>query len=283
MAIPYAKTLLPTVGIDFSGDHRMWGLRRMASNIWIAEVHELGTRLELHDLRRVQELPGRGSVFERLTGRLRAGAFRAAAIDAPFSIPREFLKRHPHTWLLEKVSRLARSASRRPFPEATRFVSEITGRYPCEPKKPLRQTERLWQEKQINVRSTLWCGPRGGAAMTAACLTLLHAAERPIWPWADPCVSGLLVEAFPAAQLRHWGLPHDLYNGASGRERRHQLVAHLDKRLALPARYRQAMSASADALDAVLCAFAARAVVQAAVACPPTTAADREGWIAVHV
>lgn len=50
-------------------------------------------------------------------------------------------------------------------------------------------------------------GPRGGAAMTAACLKLLHEANCPIWPW-QRSARRLLAEAFPAAQLRHWQLPH---------------------------------------------------------------------------
>jgi hypothetical protein len=48
-------------------------------------------------------------------------------------------------------------------------------------------------------------------------------------------------------------------------------------------RFRRAMLDSADALDAVVCAFAARAVARGALASlPPGDAPPVEGWIAVH-
>ena len=50
-------------------------------------------------------------------------------------------------------------------------------------------------------------------------LTLLAKVRRPVWPWsrAGP---GLLVESFPAGQLRLWKLPYKGYDGADGRETR---------------------------------------------------------------
>jgi NAD(P)-dependent dehydrogenase (short-subunit alcohol dehydrogenase family) len=41
-------------------------------------------------------------------------------------------------------------------------------------------------------------------------LTLLASAECPIWPW-QLRGSGLVAEAFPAAQLKEWRLPHHSY------------------------------------------------------------------------
>lgn len=82
-------------------------------------------------------------------------------------------------------------------------------------KKLWRHTESEWQTRGVNVRSTLWNGPRGGAPFTVACLTLLHRTGRPIWPWCRD-EKNCLVEAFPAAQLRHWKLPFIGYNGVKG-------------------------------------------------------------------
>jgi hypothetical protein len=135
-----------------------------------------------------------------------------------------------------------------------------------ESKKPLRETERAWSSgsgRKINVRSTLWAGPRGGAAMTAACLILLHKSPCPIWPWHEGTERGLLVEAFPAAQLCQWEMEFEGYNGDSPEalSKRAMLVALLSKLIEIPdGSLRREMEHSADALDAVLCAFAAIAV-----------------------
>lgn len=95
--------------------------------------------------------------FRRLCDELSKGDFNAAALDAPFSI------------------------------------LTVTGAPPpLSLPKPLRATEAYWRDQGINVRSTLWNGPRGGAPFAAACITLLHRAGRPVWPWAK--APGMLVE-----------------------------------------------------------------------------------------
>lgn len=117
--------------------------------------------------------------------------------------------------------------------------------------------------------------------MTAACVTLLHRAARPMWPWSSE-TRGFLVEAFPAAQLHTWGLPTVKYNGASAeaRKTRSAIASVLGSHVTL-GQFAPTVLAEADALDAVLCAFAALAVVTARIAVPPVTSSD-EGWIAVH-
>lgn len=96
--------------------------------------------------------------------------------------------------------------------------------------------------------------------MTAACLKLLCEANCPIWPWARRGPR-LLVEAFPAAQLRHWGLPRQAYNRSSEKELavRHSIVSALSERIDL-GNFREKLEQCADALDVVVCAFAANAV-----------------------
>jgi hypothetical protein len=150
--------------------------------------------------------------------------------------------------------------------------------------KPLRKTELVWSKQKINVRSTLWAGPRGGAAMTAACLTLLRESGCPIWPWDRPTdPTGLLIEAFPAAQLRHWNLDFQGYNGnkAEAASRRKSLVASVSNWIEISDdSFRKEMERSADALDAVLCAFAAIAVTTNQLTQTPIP--GEEGAIAVH-
>jgi hypothetical protein len=135
-------------------------------------------------------------------------------------------------------------------------------------RKPLRCTEKFWQKHKINVRSTLWCGPRSGAPMTSACLTLLHEAGCPIWPW-DREGPGLLVEAFPAAQLCQWKMPYQGYSrdDATASSTRKDLVSQLSDRVGLGP-FEGELEESADALDAVLCAFAAFAVTTDNLVCP---------------
>lgn len=272
------------LGIDFSGNHDMWRPSRR-SNIYIAEVHIQQGRPLLSTLQTVQELPGEEEPFRRLVSLLKARDFNTAAIDAPFSVPCKCLPSGGHRALLERVAGIERPKSW-PFPSAQDFVCRILAGRPLLSKKPLRKSELAWSEKGINVRSTLWAGPRGGAAMTAACLTLLHQSQCPIWPWDRASERGLLVEAFPAAQLCHWGMEFEGYNGDSPQalSKRENLVASVSKLIEIPdGSHRKRMEQSADALDAVLCAFAAVAVSTGKLAQPrvPPDAPD-EGQIAVH-
>ena len=79
------------LGIDFSGNHLMWRPGCGRSNVWISEVRKDIEGLTLVDLKPVQRLPGDQHPFERLADLLREGDFEAAAIDAPFSVPRKFV------------------------------------------------------------------------------------------------------------------------------------------------------------------------------------------------
>jgi hypothetical protein len=119
--------------------------------------------------------------------------------------------------------------------------------------------------------------------MTAACLMLLHETQNPLWPWEKPYEPGLLVEAFPAAQLCHWGLKHQGYDGnKEGRQsNRERLVASVSKLVDIPdISLRKKMEQCADALDAVLCTFAAIAVSTNRLSRPAMP--SDEGEIAVH-
>jgi len=269
------------LGIDFSGDHSMWRANR-SSNVYIAEVCLQPQGYSLSSLKTVQELPGQEEPFQKLVGLLKDKQFSAAAIDAPFSVPCEYLPCGGHKALIELVAGIERPQNR-PFPAAQDFVCRILSGRVLLSKKPLRETELAWRKEKVNVRSTLWAGPRGGAAMTAACLTLLHQAKCPIWPWDQAGEPGLLVEAFPAAQLCHWGMKHEKYDG-DGQERltnRAKLVASLSELIEVPDdTLRKKMEQSADAFDAVLCAFAAIAVSASRLAQSPVP--SDEGQIAIH-
>jgi hypothetical protein len=125
----------------------------------------------------------------------------------------------------------------------------------------------------------MWAGPRGGAPFAAACLRLLEMVGRPIWPWATDDQSGVLGEAFPAAQLRKWALPHQNYSRDDQVASREQIIESLNERVAIGKAEEQAMLRSADAVDAVIAAFAAVHIVRDKVF--DTVKPSEEGLIAV--
>lgn len=274
------------VGIDFSGDQAQWNPNVQASNIWIAEVQEHGASVNLVNLQRVQQLPGQGRPFARLSTWLANGNFSAAAIDAPFSIPWWFFGQGfaDHPGLLKVVNNLP-LMNAQDFPTGNAFIASAAAGIPFHFSKPLRVTDCYWRGRGVNIRSTVWAGPRPGAPFTSACIKLLANVNRPVWPWAGP-EKFPLVEAFPAAQLRHWGLPFARYNGLAGQANRAAIVLDLTTNRGLQANNALlgTLQADADALDAVLCSYAARAVVQnqLGIALPPFDAWQGEGWIAIH-
>jgi len=191
------------LGIDFSGNHLMWRPGCGRSNVWISDVRKTGERLVLDRLMRVQEIPGDEHPLERLAALLREGDFEAAAIDAPFSVPKAFITPECYAGLLERIGSLS-DPDGRPYCRAADFVKTVAGvDPPLNPPKPTRSTDAYWSQNGLNVGATLWAGARGGAAMAAAFFKLLHRAQRPICPWVQES-RGLLLEVFPMAQLKQW-------------------------------------------------------------------------------
>ena len=94
-----------------------------------------------------------------------------------------------------------------------------------------------------------------------------------------------MIEAFPAAQLRHWGLPYVKYNGedAAAETQRDVIIKGLQLHgLQLENDHYEACLKSADALDSVICLFAAAAVANGELAVELDPATVVEGHIAVH-
>jgi hypothetical protein len=263
------------LGIDFSGGSGPWKAACSKPTVWIATLEAF----RLTDLRPVQDLPGDEAPFDRLVNLLHEGRFRAAAIDAPFSLPEAHMPAGGHPDLLKRIATMP-TADDRPFPRGQAILDLAQGIRAFDTGiKVWRETERTCGAL---ARSTLWNGARPGAPFTAACLTLLSRAQRPIWPWKDG--PGMLVEAFPAAQLRAWELPNANYSEPEERPLRAKIIATLEQRqhLDIAPSFRKTMLASPDALDAVIAAFAGRAAAnrQLRHVKPPTW--KLEGAIAVH-
>lgn len=267
------------LGLDFSGGSAPWRSRVSRPTVWIATVDSVNNdRLALEGLVPVQALAGTGTSFARLTALLSGAEFAAAGIDAPFSIPSPHIPMGGYPELLRAVQALPNGHDR-DFPIGADLLSLAEDICQKAKAKPLRACEARWVARGVNTRSTLWNGPRGGAPFAAACIALIARSGRPAWPWIKDG-PGVLVEAFPAAQLNWWRLPFQGYSGANAGGVREQIVGALREKIVLSPEHEQLMRSSPDALDAVLCAFAAAAVANGRLAFTPT--GSDEGEIAIH-
>jgi len=269
------------IGIDFSGSADQWKLGRRNSNVWIASGRAEGAALRIDDLRPVQALAGEDSPFDRLLALL-AATEGFAAIDAPFSVPRDHAASAVMLWA--EVARLP--LGERPFGKGGDLVALLHPQAGPLGEKLYRACEAVWRERgRLNVRSTLWCGPRGGAAFAAAAMTLLHRHRGPVWPVRSAGEGAVLVEAYPAAQLLTWGLSPVGYNGPKHKagEARALIVDALTRHHGLRAsgELLDTCRANADALDAVLCAYAAKAISEGRHPRRLPAVARSEGWIMV--
>jgi len=276
------------LGIDFSGDADQWRPARVSSRIWLALCEQDGARVRVVRLDPIQVWSAGEAPFGWLAKFLASRAVQAAAIDAPFSLMvRSADADLSGRQLWEAVVAVPHIG--RPFPRGSDLLARFRPDLPPQGRKVFRDTEKFWRERGVNVRSTLWCGPRGGTPFAAACMALLAGHPGPVWPWqlaSDDPGATLLCEAFPAAQLKNWRLSHQKYNGHSPEARKVRVLTvealAAEHGLVLDAAGRQKCLDSADALDAVVCAFSAAAVVGRELLPPHGDAVPSDGWIAVH-
>jgi hypothetical protein len=222
--------------------------------------------------------------YEKLADLLASERFAAAAIDAPFSLPQRHVPADGWLELLRKVHALG-LAGNVPFPSGAALIALAKSIAELEQLKPLRLTEKYWLEQRVNVRSTLWWKPRGGAPFAAACMKLIAVANfPPCWPWTY-AAQGLIAEAFPAAQLQSWKLPFQKYDGPQGIDMRRQIISGLESQSRIDfGSFGTAVEQCADALDAVIASFAAIAAHHGQATFPivDRSIVMREGWIAIH-
>lgn len=277
------------IGIDFSGANGSWSPGTTKSNVWIAVVNQIRTtELRLSTLEQVQRFQSRDAAppFKRLAHFLRDGDFDCAAIDAPFSLPSVALPKGSRADFLKRIKRLTLEAKRH-IPHGAQLLAIAREQLPWLEERGTKQHYRAAEHRFSATRTSLWNGPRGGAAFTIACLRLLAEADQySLWNGAADDKAPRIVEAYPAGQLRCWKLPAEKYNGTeefavSNRER---IVAALEKDIGLTigTNHRQTVLGNADALDAVICAFGAKAAHTGKFVKPDRNIAKGEGWIAIH-
>jgi hypothetical protein len=116
-------------------------------------------------------------------------------------------------------------------------------------------------------------------------MTLLHRHAGPVWPFRPEGRGALLVEAYPAAQLLSWGLKPTGYNGpkpAASIARRAIVEALVRERgLSASDEHLAVMADRADALDAVICAYAAKVIEERRHPRRLPSVARSEGWVVV--
>ena len=244
------------------------------------------------ELRRVQTLPGADPPFKRLGRYLCEHGFAAVAIDAPFSVPAKYLPSGSHTELMSRVGGFTRAQERKPFPRGVELVKALLPEnHSPRGAKVYRPTEDMWRRRGIAVRSTLWNGPRGGAPFTVACLTLLRDTGLPLWPWCklpgrEAGLQAISAEAFPAAQLCTWGLPYVGYgkDDPQQRETRIKILEGVKQRgnLIVSPSHEDLLVSYPDALDAVVCLYAAVAARNCERHWVEGHYHFKEGLIAVH-
>lgn len=146
-----------------------------------------------------------------------------------------------------------------------------------------RQTDLVVREATGGWPLSVSADRIGYTAMRAAGLLARLAATGES---VDRAGGGVIVEVYPAASLREWGLPHRGYKGGPGRVPLSGLVSALLAAapwLGLGA-FESLCRASDDATDAVVAALTARAAALKLVSAPSSKqlpVARREGWIAL--
>jgi hypothetical protein len=277
------------IGIDFSGANGSWSPGTKRSNVWVAVItQDTKSAIRLDRLERVQDfvrdigLPP----FSALAAFLKAGRFDCAAIDAPFSLPCEALPNGSRSELLKRIAALPIDTKRH-IPRGAQLIDIARERLPRLEDRGTKSLYRSVERQFQATRTGLWNGPRGGAAFTIACLRLLAEARHvALWSGAANGQRPRIVEAYPAGQLRYWGLPHARYGGKDDIDIRNRaaLVKALEERIQLNigAPHRELMRESPDALDAVICAFGAKAAYTGNFVAPAGAAPKKEGWIAIH-
>jgi predicted nuclease with RNAse H fold len=147
----------------------------------------------------------------------------------------------------------------------------------------LRQTDLAVRSATGLIPLSVAADRIGLAAMRcAALLARLAAAGQPV----DRSGAGVVVEVYPEAALKHWGLTYRRYKGAANTAAREQLVDTLTSAapwLSLGS-HEQTCRRSDHALDAVIAALNARAAALGLTTTPSPEqldAARTEGWIAL--
>jgi predicted nuclease with RNAse H fold len=236
-----------TVGVDLAAEPRNTAVARIRWTQTSAEVQSVGVGAD--DPVLVEEI----------------AASDKAGIDCPLGWPRrfvEFVAQH----------------------QAGAFVApaDVAGK-DWRRQLALRQTDLIIRSATGLIPLSVAADRIGLAAMRCAgLLSRLAATGHPV----DRSGAGVVVEVYPAAALKHWGLTYRRYKGTANTTVRYELVDTLTA--AVPwlslGDHERACRRSDHALDAVIAAINARAAALGLTTTPAAEqldAARAEGWIAL--
>jgi predicted nuclease with RNAse H fold len=236
-----------TVGVDLAAEPRNTAVARIRWTQTSAEVQAVGVGAD--DPMLVAEI----------------AASDKAGIDCPLGWPRrfvEFVAQHESGAFVAPVDVAGKDWRRQlAFRETDLIIRSATGLIPLSV-----AADRI-----------------GLAAMRCAgLLGRLAAAGQPV----DRSGAGVVVEVYPAAALKHWGLTYRSYKGTANTTVRHQLVDTLTAAASWLrlGDHEPACRRSDHALDAVIAALNARAAALGLTTTPTADqlgAARTEGWIAL--
>lgn len=181
----------------------------------------------------------------------------------------------PLGWPIAFAEAVGRHSQDKSWPGAYRHADTIAFRY--------RRTD-LWLWKNLETSPPLSVSTDRIALPTMRAAALLSRLPEPVA--LDG--SGVVVEVYPAAALRRWGLPSRQYKRKENAAARGKLVAQFCAAtadlLTVSEQQIDLCRASDDAFDAVIAALVARAASIGAIDPMPKeekSSALREGWIAV--
>ncbi|MBB5791358.1 DUF429 domain-containing protein [Jiangella mangrovi] len=198
--------------------------------------------------------------------------------------------------VLEAITKADKAGIDCPFGWPLPFVDFVSGHRDGHVSGHPTLEGRDWRRELANRTTDTAVRERTGLIpLSVAADRIGHAAFRCAWLLAQlsrrgvdvhRAGTGRVVEVYPAASLKVWGLRQRGYKGAAHRAERDQIVTEL--RAAAPwldlGAHDEQCRASDHALDAVVAALSARAAAIGLVTTPASdqaAAAAVEGWIAV--
>jgi predicted nuclease with RNAse H fold len=194
--------------------------------------------------------------------------------------------------ILSEATTAHRVAIDAPFGWPDDFVAFVDAHRAGNPARWSTKTERLrLRETDLAVEKLVGLTPLSVSTnligITAfRCARLLDRLAEVLGQPVDRSGAGKVVEVYPAAALRRWGLPHRGYKKTEGRELLAELASQVMDRSAVRVapRHRSLIAERHDVFDAFVCALVARAAdlrLTDRPAAEDMAVVRREGWIHV--
>ncbi len=284
MPLPPRPRVFSTVlGVDFSG------ARLAGRNAWIAAVEPHGKTWHLTELASLESCCGsaeREIALNYLADRITSSRDALWGLDFPFGLPVELLETGVD------------------WPGQLRWVESFIGDAKAFGHECVRRAKALGGRLHIRRQTDVQVKTPFDCYHYRIIYQTFHGMRDVLRPVARSGASAILpfqydmlasagsvvVEACPSSTLKRWGARHQNYKQPAGgallpkrRRTRHEILAHINKRLVLSAAQRRAImrNGGGDALDAVIAAIGTIEAWQGAdhVAIAASGRIVREGFV----